>query len=517
MTMSLRTLCFNIWKSKYDRQGIQSAFKPVFTRYIGTDDSGEFPDILKTLYEKAKDCPYAVFFDRSVPMQAEFELITYISSELQHMDVTNMKSQDIVLFDNKELNQIFLESLDYVVNLALSQEKFLNESTRNDFIMKLIVWTYAYIRPISIHFADSYSPKCFYYGDITRHEIYFLIMLHLMTFDVVYINPLREEYWKEVDRDNLSEQKASQQIMQALPLKEQIKDASVIEEEQSVTLQLQREMEETLLSGSGVYRAWQFRDGYTKPLFIRSTIYDLLSSYAEPARVRSGFKVNGKTVTVPNFLFQIDGVYSDFAEYTKLVDLCISTPNTLVLTDRGSNLIREDVPKQQKLTLAFCRQGDGSFDINELKKLPFYGWDKYRDALEDFILKKINDLFKDCMFKKKFSQEEQLGMVCDILMMDESIIKMADNFDYTDKIPKLVIFLNNEDFIEDRVLYLIGFIYSLGFDVIIFSPAGLISIDSVFEVKRFNNERLDNMQYDLTLDAVKKKSKKKGFFQSLFG
>lgn len=515
--MSLKTLCFNIWKSKYDRQGISSEYKPVFTRYIGVDNLNDYPNVLKTLIEKAKDCPYAVFFDRTVPMQAEFEIITYVGAELKSMDVTNLKTQDIVLFDDVNLNKIFLEALDYVVNLALKQETFFNESARNDFILKLIVWTYSYIRPMSDKFEDSNSPKCFYYGDITRHEIYFLMMLHLMTFDVVYINPLRDENWKDVDKLPLSEAVVSQQIMQILPLEEQVRNASVIQEEQSVTLQLQREMEETLLSGSGVYRSWQFRDGNTKPLFIRSTVFDLLSNYAEPARVRNGFKVDGKLVTIPNYFFQIDGMYNDASEYHKLVQTCISTPNTLVLTDKGDNLIKKDIDDSSKLKLAFCQFSDGSYDINELKKLPFYEWDKYRDALEDFILNKINELFKDCMFKKKLSQQDQFDLICDILMMDERIIKMADNFDYTDKIPKLVIFLNNEDYIQDRILYLIGFIVTLGFDVIIFSPAGLISIDSVFELSRFNNERLDTMKYDVTLDDVKKKPKGKGFLQKLFG
>lgn len=516
--MNLKSLCFNIWKSKYDRQGISSQYKPVFTRYIGVDDANEYPNIIKTLYEKSNNCPYSIFFDRSIPMQAEFDLIIYVGNELKTMDITNLKSQDIVLFnDNEELNNVFLESLDFVVNLALKQEKFFNQSEKNDFILKLIVWTFSYIRPISKDFDDSYSPKCFYYGDITKHEIYFLMMLHLMTFDVVYLNPLREENWSSTDSVSLSSAITSQQIMPIKPLAELIKNASEIMEEQSVTLQLQRDMEETLFNGSGVYRSWQFRDGNTKPLFIRSTVIDLINNYAEPARVRSGFKTDGKLVTIPNYFFQIDGIYNDVDEYKKLVNLCISTPNTWVLTDKGDCLLGNDVPSSDKLKLAFCQFSDGTYDINELKKLSFYAWDKYRDALEDFILNKINELFKDCLFKKKFTQDDKFNLICDILMMNEHIIKMTDGFDYTDKIPKLVIFLNNEDFIQDRVLYLIGFIVTLGFDVVIFSPAGLISIDSVFEVSRFNNERLDNMRYDCTLEEMKKKSKGKGFLQKLFG
>lgn len=37
-------------------------------------------------------------------------------------------------------------------------------------------------------------------------------MLHLMDFDVVYINPLKEEFFEEIDTDKLSELKMSMNI-----------------------------------------------------------------------------------------------------------------------------------------------------------------------------------------------------------------------------------------------------------------------------------------------------------------
>ena len=147
MSMSLKNACFDIWKTNRDRQGINSSFKPLFVRYIGVENSNEYNNILKTFVEKCRDCDYAACFDGSIPMQAEFDLISYVGNELKTMNVYNLKNEDIVLFDkDMEWNNIFLQALDYVVNLALKQETFFNESTRNDFILKLIVWTYSYIR-----------------------------------------------------------------------------------------------------------------------------------------------------------------------------------------------------------------------------------------------------------------------------------------------------------------------------------------------------------------------------------
>ena len=57
------------------------------------------------------------------------------------------------------------------------------------------------------------------------------------------------------------------------------------------------------------------------------------------------------------------------------------------------------------------------------------------------MLNKINELFKDSIYKTKLSQKEQFNLVGNILSIDLNIIKICDNFDYTDKVPKLVLFL----------------------------------------------------------------------------
>lgn len=513
MSMSLKTAMYTIWKPDYERRGISSTFKPMFTRYIGVEDHNEYPNILLTLKKRTEEnSKYSVMFCGEIPMQAEFDIIRYVGEELKSMDVRNLKTQDIELFNDPQRNNIFLAALDQVVNLALKQETFANDNVRNDFILKLIVWTYSYIRPME--FDNSHCPKCIYYGDITKHEIYFLMMLHIMTFDVLYINPLREENWG-IETLGISKQHKNMQILPVQTFAQITANASVIDGDESMTLQYEQQVANEL-ANTGTFRSWQYRDGDVNPLFIRASQYDLTANWPEPSRVRAGFKVQGKTVTVPTMFFQVDGVTTNIAEYAKIVETCTTQSNTWVMQDCGKALLGQPVDESEKLKLTFCMLSDGTFDINELKSLSFYDWDKYRDSLEDFILKKINALFSDNLFKKTLNQNEKFDIVADILSMNQQIVKMADGFDYTDKIPKIVIYLNGEDFIEDRVLYLLGFIWQLGFDIVIFSPSGLISIDTVFTTERFNLVRLDEMKYDMTLDKVKKKQKS-GILNRLFG
>ena len=134
--------------------------------------------------------------------------------------------------------------MQYSVNLAIKNENFFNNNIRNNFITKLIVWAYMYIKNIDI--SGNINPKSIYYGQIGRHEIYFLILLYNMGFDVIYINPLKEEFFEEIDVDNLSKLNKELQIDEILSFKERCARGKLSENIETLTKQVQREVHEEL-------------------------------------------------------------------------------------------------------------------------------------------------------------------------------------------------------------------------------------------------------------------------------
>jgi hypothetical protein len=132
------------------------------------------------------------------------------------------------------------------------------------------------------------------------------------------------------------------------------------------------------------------------------------------------------------------------------------------------------------------------------------------------MLKKINEALTSGIYNKSLSQQEQFDYICDILCMSEDIIRYIDGFDFTDKIPKIVVFLDGQATMDDKTLYILGYLAVIGMDVIIFSPAGLFSMDSVISKNKFNDVRLDEMRYDCTLDKIKQRGRK-GLFAKIFG
>jgi len=80
MTISLKNNLFELWKTNYLRQGIQSDFTLSFIRYIGVEKQEEYNSVLKTLTTKIEENKeYTIAFDNQIPFVADFDFITFWS------------------------------------------------------------------------------------------------------------------------------------------------------------------------------------------------------------------------------------------------------------------------------------------------------------------------------------------------------------------------------------------------------------------------------------------------------
>lgn len=494
MSISLRNLTIYMFRTIYERSDKYNKLKPYFYRFIGTDNSLKYNDYIKTLESKCnEEKDKCIIFDGSIPLSGEMELIQYIFNELASMDIYKMTSQEIVIFNNSETNFKFLNALEYIISIACKKENFLNENVRNNFITKLIVWAYTYAK--NIQYDDSINPKCIYYGNIQRHEIYFLILLYEMGYDVIYINPLKEEFWDEIDSDGLSECIKEMEILSIESFRERANKGEVINNFETITKQIQRDIENELFLNTGVFKPWQFRSGYTKSVLLDTILEDIYIYWNETCKLRSGFKVEGNTVRVPCFFKKINGIYNDELEYQKLVKYCTSSSNTLVF---NNVYFSEEVKFTNDMySLMFCQLSDGTFDIDEIKKLSIYKFSKYSEEIQNFLLKKFNETITNKeLYNKNLNKEDILKFLVLVLGLNDSIIRLIDNFDFTGFVPKIVIYLENENTLPESMQMILGYFHTIGIDIIIFNPSGLFNINNVINESIVNEFRLDIMKYD---------------------
>lgn len=496
--MKLRDITGYMFKNKYKRNSDYPNFKPYFYRFIGVDDANEYNNQLRTLQSKCEEFKNScLIFDGSIPLSGEMELIQYIYNELNNMNIFNMISQDIVIFNNADINYKFLQALDYVIPIAVNKENFFNDSVRNNFITKLIVWVFSFAKNIEID--GDQIPKCIYYGNIQKHEVYFLMLLHKMGFDVLYINPLKEENFEGIESE--SELVKEQGILSIETFEERCKKGKVIEINETLTKQLQREVESQLFTDTGIYKPWQFRNGYTKSFTLDTIVEDIYVYWNEPSKLRPGFSVSGDTVKIPNIFFKIDGHQNDMFEYQKLVKTCVESKNTLILNNR--ELAKNVNVNKDLYSVMFFQLSNGEFDINELKKLNFYKFSKYNNEVQDFILKKFNEaILSTDVFTNSFTKEDTVQFLALILGLEDEIVRMIDNFDYTGHIPKVVVFIDNENTISVPLQLILGYLHIVGMDIVIFNPSGLFNINYILKPTIINTVRLDTMGYDVTYSNV---------------
>ena len=113
---------------------------------------------------------------------------------------------------------------------------------------------------------------------------------------------------------------------------------------------------------------------------------------------------------------------------------------------------------------------------------------------------------------------DQLQFVGVCLQLKKEIIRLIDSFDFPFKIPKIIVFLENEKSLDPQVPYILGLLHKIGFDIVILSPAGMSELSSYINRERFNQQRLETIVYDRTYQTIKSSiSTKVGFFSKLFG
>ncbi|MGL6056705.1 MAG: YceG family protein [Culicoidibacterales bacterium] len=500
--MNLKQSLSAIYRKRYERENQYQTCEPYFQRIIGIDDESQYYDLLYTLQEYCKEHQkITVFFEGQIPMQAEFALIENVKTELATMDVTRLSQQEITISPSPTVNAQFLAALEAVVQLALSQEQFFSEFVRNDFIAKLIVWAYSYFA--AIDFEGHYLPKCIYYGTISKHEIYFLMLIYKMGVDVLYLNPLKEELFASVDTKGWSQLQQEMGVVAIETFAEKAKRGTLVTNFETTTKLIQNEIHDAFFDQTGMYKPWQFREGYTCSLTLESILEDVYVYWDQEARMRQHFKTVGQTVYVPSFFYKIDGVYEDRLKYKRLLDCCTQAPNTLFYTT--GTFMRTEIILDEMYQVMFCQLSDGTFDPAEVKKLPFYRFGKYNETVQDFILKKYNEFIQnEQLFQVQLTNEQKMQLLYLVLMMDETLIRAIDNFDFTKAVPKIVIYLEHETGIPDELVRLLAYFKLIGFDLMIFNPSGLFNLEKILAKEIVSTKRLEKMDYTSTYAEASK-------------
>ena len=509
-----------------------------FCELVGIADASSYNDTLALIHHKLSEPHQGIIFDREIPKPNDRPLIDSILSELSHMRIGNFANEDINLTSSVTLNAKIRQALDVVTHLAIQKERFANETIRNNFIAKLMIWCNLYIDDLD--FTGKEPPKCLFYGTIKKHEVYFLMLLAHIGVDVLYFNPTGDTTLNNLDDGHLCQKVILGPISmnQLPPLMDYVSKGVVVEKVTTFARRATNELEQTLYNDTGIYKPWQFSDGTTRPVIMDSVIEDTLTYWNEPARLRPGFKTSQKTVYTPIFFSKISGVYKDHNEYFALVDQlrnankCVFYETTQ-LTAGGygqtrsiqyHNMQGNGMPQntmsynQQDLySLAFCLNPDKTINRTSIRDHVLYKkLLTLRNEIQEFILSKIEEVCspsQTAFFNFPITDKEKLKLMAAIFTAEDRLLNLIDGYDFTADVPKVIIYLNSRDTFNTDDAMLLGLLRAMGLDFILLSPNGANNIELVISDKLINQIKLEEFVYDLPLKAPAKKG---SFFSKLF-
>ena len=512
-------------------------FIPVyFYRYIGIKQNEDeyYNDLFRL--DKTLSILEGLYlrFTNSIPMISNSKLITNTLNIWQYVDpfdpcltgklATLLMEHKVFPTNNHTLTMSMASSFNYILDLYCKEEKSLNLSKVRNFSLKILSWIYDFVPALVKNFdfkntssEDIPSPKVIYYGDIKKHELLFLVFLSKLGCDVLYINSSCDGILEVTKHSELFSNIL--ELPFRATLKEFPKEELLIRQE-TVALRASRELSTALYTDQdGFYRPWQFEEYKTHPATLKTTYHELKVLWNEPSSLRTGFKVENSTVYMPNLFAKISGVHSDLSLYWKDFFHLKSSDNTLFIAEVPFTTVTYS--KTDLYSLAFVLDNKGLVDSKKLLTHSCYKFSYLKTSLQHIILDKINYLMKTDMLKKSIDKEFKLKILMTILSLDKSILQLIQQYDYPSKIPKLLIYDNNESIFSDEDAITLCFLNIFGFDITILTPTGYNNIEGKIGEKFYDIHRLEEVNFNLVLPNLndeKKytKDKAKGFLSNIF-
>ena len=491
-----------------------------FYRFIGADSIETYESWVKDLDERLSDLKNLyIRLEKGFEKVIDISFITEFNrswGDVEKLPIKNSKNiveKTQPLFPKVEKTKLNLlkEKTELLLDIYIKNQPNIN-ITKN-FYIKILFWLKKHIEnSFDAYVYGEDNPKLLYIGDIQKDEIYFLILLSMIGFDIVYLNPQNNGKFNEVPESSVYSHEVILGEYKDIEL-----DFSKVSKErlETVAYKASREIEKILhTEDSGMYSPWQFEHYEVIAQTIKTTLEELLIIWDEEARFREGFKIENGKVLIPNVFGKISGTCDQIEDYYKMY----------------STLAKESPMKIFVGKIPFTTQRgyaaspgivnfDGTLNKEKIKSLPEYKFHHLRLPVQNMILNAIEKLIihKEDIFNFSLAPNFSVHIIYTILGLEKKYLDIIQKFDYPFEIPKLVIFDTDEKIFNKEDLIVISFLHFIGFDVVILTPTGYNNIESGIRSGYYDIHKLKELRFDLSLEGMNSKlerevTKKKGFF-----
>jgi hypothetical protein len=498
-----------------DYSGSSGAVPVFFAALIGTpggnnaDAEAVYRNTIFTLRENLIKSPKLILYMENVlknPTPDELSIFTDISRENRETALNQISAKIKINGDS------FREELAKKAIIELAEG--VPDTAVYDFAIKLAVWLLRCTKSADyVATATLEIPLLMYWGNIGADDAKFLLLMHKIGIDVIYISE---------NKTPLSLIKSGTKgVMQIFEMPESAAVTAFPDRLLKVKVATQsylaeRELDTFLYGGDTMFRDFQFSK--MRALTLKTTFDEIDIMWHEPAKFRSGFSVSEGRVNIPNIFAKISGIKdNDMEEYWDEVRYKLSPKSKYIV---NAPTYKRDADAYTLRIYAPYHSGE-KINIEALKRSPLNKYGYLSEELQDTIFEKMQEAADSGFLKLDFA--ELIPQIMYVgLGLDKEILRLLQKFDYTKDIPKIVIVDPIEDtFSKTECIQLV--LYNLlGFDILIYTPTGYRNLETFITDTAFELYTFSDFKYRMSVPRLKIPDKiptrdDGGFLGRLFG
>lgn len=494
-------------------------YKNIFKAYIGLEDSDLLDLTLFKLKNEFKNRNDVIFVENLFQVTTDFDSIEKTKEEYRNVEYSNFTQSGIKLVNDVCLNSALLSNLDKLFSIIDNEIRH----TKSNFAIKFMLWIKDYLKNVQLD--NQEIPKCIYYGNIKKHESYFLMFLNMCGFDVLYINPNGFSNIKNVERYNDNLEVYEYQIVQNFVHFQKrvengkIIDKSTINKATTVTAHAQKRIQEELLNDTGlILDSWQLQDKQIKPLILNTTLDEIGIYYNQPLNFRPHYKLNADNLEAPVFFSKIIGVHENDRDYYNFVNNMRKNENTLFLEYNGDEgILKAKEFSKADFRLTYLIDSEGNINRKDTVNKNEFEISILDTKLQNKILDALEEVFKSRFFIEEITNNDRVQMLHFALNLDRKLLLLLENFAYGKVNPKLVLYINTRISLSKEFVAMFLLMNKLGMDVFLLTPVASKDVEKVLEESIVDTHKLFKIVESFNLSELEQlKTSGKSFINKLF-
>ncbi|MBM7654825.1 YceG family protein [Neobacillus cucumis] len=414
---------------------------------------------------------------------------------------------------HRKLREAMINTLELFVK---SETNGLKNHELRRVLVDLVKWSINHLQP-QLEIADPQMamPKFLWYGDFKKSHQYFLFYLVKLGCDLVIFHPEGRDILTGIVTDEI--------FTYHYPKKEPAESFPKEKRSRKTTIAYRASKEiETILNqeGSGLYKPWQLREYFPSSITLKTTYDELFILSKEIAMIRPDFEVRNGEVKIPSIFAKIQGVSKNRKEYWDRLQSLSQLEHSLLL---------KKLPLTSPFTSDFrfhyrnALGKDGMVNVEKVMQSHYWPYSFLASGLQKGIAHAVRKICETPGLKPlstESSEEVKIFLFTQAMFMPKNIIQLMEKFDYSQHVPKLIIYNNETTGMlsrSDAALLLL--LNHFGIDLILYNPPGHNDIENFVDERLFDKHWLDEVVFDLEFKepSLFKKGLIQGILKNLRG